>query len=250
MYNTTPKYPDYKDFTALVAIPNESHHVALIDTEKGNIWDIKKKSFVKSVMKWNGVCTSTGRYGLYAPNRGGLELLDLKNGKVKHTLIPRIAEGVFTNLTLFTCNDQHVIYYHSGHRSIRVFRVSDGKQIANYRAHAEVKAISSTRGGTSIVLGIIDGSVIVLTVADPKNKYNKEFLSGLPSRHGTTSPEGSPAKNSASNGGISGSPDPNDPSSAIAMSNNAKKSFATMAAVARVVAKSRQHQKSRACVLQ
>lgn len=240
MYNTTPKYPDYKDFNKVIAVPNEGHHIALIDSEKGNIWDIKKKSFVKTVPKWNGVCTSTGRYGLFAPNRGGLELLDLKNGKVKHTLIPKVAEGVFTNITLFTCNDQHVVYYHSGHRSIRVFRVSDGKQIADYRAHAEIKAISSTRGGTSIVLGIVDGSVIVLTVADPKNKYNKEFLASLPSRHGPLSPEGSPTKNNLN-------VDLLDPA-AQALAD--KKSFASMAAVARVVAKSRQHQKSRACVLQ
>ena len=234
MYNTTPKYPDFHDFHNVISIPNEAHQVALIDSEKGNIWDIKKKSFVKSVLKWNGVCTSTGRYGLYAPNRGGLELLDLKNGKVKHTLIPRIAEGVFTNLTLFTCNDQHVVYYHSGHRSIRVFRVSDGKQIADFRANAEIKAITSTRGGTSIVLGAVDGAVIVLTVADPKSKYNKEFLSSLPSRHGAVSPHGSPVRNGTED----------------STSVEKKKSFAAMATVARVIVKSRQHQKSRACVIQ
>lgn len=188
-----------------MAIPNESNHVALISTEEGYIWDIKNKSFVNkiTVMKWNGVCTSSQGYGLYAPNTGGLELLDLKNGNVQ-TLIPRKTEGLITNLTLFTSNSLHVIYYHSGHKSIHVFRVSDRKQIANYRVHAEVKAISSTctRGGTSIVLGIIDGTVIVLTVADPK--YNKELLNGLPNRHGTTSPESIQAKNSATYGVING----------------------------------------------
>ena len=115
-------------------MPNEagrSSQVAIIDREKGNIWDVKKKSFVRSILKWNGVCTSTGKFGLFAPSIGGLEMLDLKTGKVKHTLLLRVAEGVFTNNTLFTLNDQHVIYYHSGHKSIRVFRVNDGAQIAD-----------------------------------------------------------------------------------------------------------------------
>ena len=74
------------------------------------------------VHRWNGVCTSNGKYGLYAPARGGLELINLKTGSTLHVLIPRVAEGVFSVDTQFTRNDLHVIYYHSGHKSIRVFR--------------------------------------------------------------------------------------------------------------------------------
>ncbi len=182
VYDMTPKYHNYKNFSQIIAMPNEPNHVALIDDEKGNIWDIKKKSFVRSVNRWNGVCSSNGKQGLYAPNRGGLELIELKNGKTVHTLIPKVAEGVFNVTTMFTKNDQHVIYYHSGHRTIRVFRVSDGKKIANYKAHAEIKDIASTQGGMSIVLGAVDGSLGVLSVADPEKTVNKEFLSTLPSR--------------------------------------------------------------------
>jgi len=90
-------------------------------------------AFVRSVYRWNGVCSANGKFGLYAPDRGGLELLDLKTGLTVHCLIPRVAEGVFSTISLFTGSDQHVVYYHSGRRSIRVFRVSDGRQIADYK---------------------------------------------------------------------------------------------------------------------
>ena len=246
LHNTTPKYPDYKEFTNMVAMPNErgeNTQVALIDAEKGNIWDVKKRSFVKSIMKWNGVCTSTGRFGLYAPNRGGLELLDLKTNKLKHTLIPRRAEGVVVSRTLFTRNDQHAIYYHSGHRSIRVFRISDGAQIADYRSQAHINAIASTRGGTSIVLGAVDGSVVVLTVADPKNKYNKEFLEQLPSRQANF--QGHVTGNNAAAGGAGKQNGDGN------QGNSKKRSFATIVTVARVVAKTRNVQKnSKACAIQ
>lgn len=88
---------------------------------------------MRSIARWNGVHSANGRYGLYAPDRGGLELLDLKTAATVQCLIPRIAEGVFSTISLFTGNDTHVVYYHSGRRSIRVFRVSDGKQIADYK---------------------------------------------------------------------------------------------------------------------
>lgn len=84
-------------------------------------------------MRWNGVYSTDGELGLCAPERGGLELLDLKTGIAVHCLIPRVAEGVFSSISLFANNDKHVIYYHSRHLSIRVFRISDGKQIAEYK---------------------------------------------------------------------------------------------------------------------
>lgn len=90
-------------------------------------------AFVRSINRWNGVCSANGQLGLYAPDRGGLEVLDLKTGMTVHCLIPRIAEGVFSTISLFTGDDNYVVYYHSGRRSIRVFRVIDGKQIADYK---------------------------------------------------------------------------------------------------------------------
>jgi WD40 repeat protein len=239
MYDMTPKYSNYKEYSHLVAMPNEHNHIALIDSEKGNIWDVKKKSFVRSVAKWNGVCTSNGKYGLYAPNRGGMEMLELKTGKVVHTLIPKVAEGVHSTYTLFTKNDQHVIYYHSGRRSIRVFRVTDGRQIADYQTHAEIKAIASTEGGSCLVLGAVDGSVVVLTVADPIKNASREFLSALPSRQLAQANDLSTMKH---NDGAT-----NVDSTDQKMANGAQK-FGTVVQVARLAAKAKM-QKSRACVL-
>lgn len=63
-----------------------------------------------------------GRYGLYAPARGGLELVELRHGTSVRTLIPRVAEGVFSVICLFTRTDEYVLYYHGGRKTIRVFR--------------------------------------------------------------------------------------------------------------------------------
>ncbi len=147
-----------------------------------------------------------------------MELLELKTGKTVHVLLPRVAEGVFDVVTMFTKTDRHVIYYHTGarhvalnqenrvvltrdevscredilkqnhrkyrsqrasrtkpqnnsafcfcvgHRTVSLFRTIDGKQIAKYQAHAEIKAISSAQGGCTLVLGAVDGSVVNLAI--------------------------------------------------------------------------------------
>ena len=237
MYDMNPKHPNLKEWEFLIAMPSDATHVALFDEEKGTVFDVKKKSFIRAVMKWQGVCTHNGKYGLYAPNRGGLELLEIKTGKIHHTLIPKVAEGVFSVKCLVTRNDQHVIYYHNGHRSIRVFRVSDGRQIADYRCPAEIRAMAGTQGGTSVVLGAVDGSVTVLTIADPKNKHNKSFLASLPSRN----PE------------FHQPPDEPEPSAATVNGAKAITSgkFQTVVQVARIAAKAKlaSENKSRACVI-
>ena len=189
-----------------------------------------------TLKKWNGVCTQNGRYGLYAPKDGGMELLELKGGKRVHTLIPRVAEGVFDVSTMFTKNDQYIIYYHTGHQAIRVFRTSDGKEIAHYKAHADIRAIASTAGGTSLVLGAVDGSVVVLVIADPKNRANVEFLHMLPSRQEGVHSGGDEL------GGASGLSDDRS----LAGMNT----FGAFAQVARAAAKAKRVQNYRACVLQ
>ena len=231
LYDMTPKYANFQDFSHIIAMPNDAHQIALIDPEKGNIWDIKKKGLVRSILKWNGECTHNGKFGLYAPNRGGLEIIELKHGKTVHTLIPRVAEGVFNVSCFFTKSDQHVVYYHSGHRSIRVFRVLDGRKIADFKAHAEITAIAGTDGGTSIVLGSVDGSVTMLTIADPKSETSKEYLASLSSRQ------------------------VNSPMMSITATPNVGKeangsSIGAAVQVARFVAKTKTAQRSRACCLQ
>ena len=122
IHKIPPKYSNFKDFTSIVPVPKKGTQVALIDADKGNIIDVKSKRFVRSVARWNGVASSNGRLGVFAPSRGGLEIIELRHGKAVRTLIPKVAEGVFSNMTSFNRTDEFVLYYHNGRRTLRVFR--------------------------------------------------------------------------------------------------------------------------------
>ncbi|KAK3849709.1 hypothetical protein Pcinc_043548 [Petrolisthes cinctipes] len=177
------KYPAFKDFHLVVPLPNKPTQVALIDPDKGNLVDIRTKKFVRSIPKWGGKVSRDGRYGLYAPARGGLELVELRHGTSVKTLIPRVAEGVFSVICLFTRTDEYVLYYHGGRKTIRVFRLSDGRMIANYRVQAELTAIAGSEDGRTIVLGTVDGCLSSLTIADPTRPGIVDYLTDLPSRN-------------------------------------------------------------------
>lgn len=109
-------------------------------------------------------------------------MLELKKGSVVKTFIPKVAEGVFTVICMFTDNDEYVLYYHSGKKTLRVFRTSDSQQIANYKMQAELTSIKSTKDGQSLVLGTVDGCLSVFCIGDPNKPEMKEFLRQLPSR--------------------------------------------------------------------
>ena len=151
--------------------------VAVVDAEKGTIINCRDKKMVRSIKNWNGRLTSDDKFGLFAPTRGGLELLNLKNGSRVKVLIPKVAEGVFDVDTLITGNDMHVVYYHSGKRTIRVFRTSDGKQIADYKSTAKVRTMLCTQDSRAIVFGCEDGTVNMLIIADPLDTASVAYLS-------------------------------------------------------------------------
>ncbi|XP_043496559.1 NACHT and WD repeat domain-containing protein 2 [Polistes fuscatus] len=176
------KLPGFKDIICITPMPNKGHWVGIIGSDKGAILDINKKKFIRVVPKWSGNISKDGKYTLYAPSRGGLELIELKKGTSVKTYIPKVAEGVFTVISMFNRTNEYVLYYHSGRKTIRVFRSSDCEMIANYRVQAELSAIDSTYDGKSIVLGTVDGCVSVLAIADPKKQEMKEYLTNLPSR--------------------------------------------------------------------
>ncbi|KAG8231330.1 hypothetical protein J437_LFUL017681, partial [Ladona fulva] len=98
------------------------------------------------------------------------------------TFIPRVAEGVFTVATAFNRTDEYVLYYHSGHKTLRVFRTADATMLANYRVQAEVSAIESTEDGMAVVIGTVDGCLSVLAIADQTKPHVGQFLGSLPSR--------------------------------------------------------------------
>jgi WD40 repeat protein len=161
----------------LVAMHRNAYMVAVVDAEKGTIINCRDKKMVRSIKNWNGRLTSDDKFGLFAPTRGGLELLNLKNGSRVKVLIPKVAEGVFDVDTLITGNDVHVVYYHSGKRTIRVFRISDGKQIADYKSTAKVRTMLCTQDSRAIVFGCEDGTVNMLIIADPLDTASVAYLS-------------------------------------------------------------------------
>ncbi|XP_064214500.1 NACHT and WD repeat domain-containing protein 2 isoform X2 [Tribolium castaneum] len=171
-----------KDVGTLVAMPHKGHLIAVMTIDKGAIIDIRSKKHLRSVPKWGGSVTKDGKYGLYAPSRGGLELLELKKGQTVRTFIPKVAEGVFTIICLFNKTDEYVLYYHSGRKTLRVFRTLDATMVANYRVQAELTAVESTPDGKALVLGTVDGCVSVLAIVDTDKQEIDEYLAEMPSR--------------------------------------------------------------------
>ena len=181
--NILIKYPNFKEITMICGMPDRPWQVALIDCDKGNIFDIKDKKYVRAIPNWGGSMSMNGKYGLFAPTKGGLDLLDLKHGTVLKTLIPKIAEGIFNVICKFNATNEYVLYYHSGRKTLRVFRPKDGTMIANYRVPSDLSSLESTTDGKSVVLGMVDGSLTVLTIADPKKGKMSEYLKALPARN-------------------------------------------------------------------
>lgn len=171
-----------KEVLTIIPMPTKPNQVAIISSEKGSIFDIKTKRHVRSIPKWNGSCTHDGKFGLFAPSRGGLEMLELRKGQTVKTFIPKVAEGVFTVICMFTEGDEYVLYYHSGRKTLRVFRTSNAEMIANYRMQAELTAIKSLNDGKGLVLGTVDGCLSVLAIADVEKEDTLKFLENLPSR--------------------------------------------------------------------
>ncbi|XP_052753046.1 NACHT and WD repeat domain-containing protein 2 [Galleria mellonella] len=156
-----------KDMQSIQALPHKPLWVAVVGNDKAGILDIKTKRLVRFVPRWNGACTRDGKIGLCAPSRGGLDLIELKRGTSVQQLISRAAEGVFSIITMFSSTDQYVFYYHSGRKTLRVFRTVDGRAIAEYRAPAEVTGVASAHGGTALAIASQDGCLTVLNIVDP-----------------------------------------------------------------------------------
>ena len=103
--------------------------------------------FFKQKNKLSLFLQKDGRYGLYAPATGGMEMLDLRTGRVCKTLIPKISEGIFDVMAVFNATNEYVLYYHSGRKTIRAFRRKDGTMIANFRVQADLKGMETTADG-------------------------------------------------------------------------------------------------------
>ena len=93
--------------------------VALIGSDSSHIVDVYTQRILIKIGRWNGEVSSDGQYGLFAPNTGGLELIDLKLGNTAKVLLHRTSEGVITFITGFTSDDSYVFYYHTIKKNIR-----------------------------------------------------------------------------------------------------------------------------------
>jgi len=160
----------------LSAMHKAGHLVAVVDSEKGSIIDVHERKLIRSIKNWNGQHTQDDKRGLFAPTRGGLELIDLKKGTRLKVFIPKVAEGVFDVETLITGNDLHVVYYHSGKRTIRVFRISDGKMIADFKSAVKVNTMVCTQDSRAILVGCEDGKINMLIIADPLDQKGVDNL--------------------------------------------------------------------------
>lgn len=69
-----------------------------------------------------------------------------------------------------------MIYYNKGKRTIRVFRTSDGRQIADMRCPAKVRQAVATQDGLALVVGYEDGAVQVFLIIDQHEPKNVEYL--------------------------------------------------------------------------
>ncbi|KAI6183551.1 Leucine-rich repeat and WD repeat-containing protein [Aphelenchoides bicaudatus] len=168
----------------MLAVNSNQNHIVLMDNEtRGAVWDIKNKKIVRHLPAFTGVLTQDGRLGLNAPNRGGLHVVDIKTGGVMRTLIGQVAEGVNDVKAMFTSTGEHVLYYHSGHQTLRAFRVADGQLIGTFRPHARITTWSSDSSGERIVIGGQDGSLLTAFLYDEKaHPETQRSLACLPSR--------------------------------------------------------------------
>ncbi|CAF3996682.1 unnamed protein product, partial [Rotaria sp. Silwood1] len=176
VHNVKLSYPGYKEITLMVTIPKQPYLIGLIDSEKGIVMNVRDKKVHLTLPKWGGQISSDGKYGLYAPTRGGLEIFDFRNGKVVRTLIGKIAEGVFDVMTFFTPTNEHVIYYHKGKRTIRVFRTEDGHQLADMKCPAKVRQATATNDGRVLVVGDEDGAIQEFLIVDHSDESFVDYL--------------------------------------------------------------------------
>ena len=176
LHNVKLTYNGYKDIISMVTIPKQPHLIGLIDADKGVVMNVRDKKVHLTIPKWGGQISSDGKYGLYAPARGGLEIFEFRNGKVVRTLIGKVAEGVYDIITFFTPTNNHVIYYNKGKRTIRVFRTADGQQIADMRCPAKVRQAMATPDGQALVVGYEDGACQMFLIADRLEPSSIEHL--------------------------------------------------------------------------
>ncbi|CAI4228678.1 unnamed protein product [Auanema sp. JU1783] len=182
-----PKAPKrQKDVTIrmIKTVPHFSHQLIVLESDcKGAIWDALTRKFVRSLPEFSGNVSSDGKIGLYAPVKGGLFIIDMKTGGIIRTLIGNVMEGVNDVIATFNPSGCYVLYYHSGHKSLRVFRVSDGAHIGTLRPHSAISTWTFDSSGSYLIIGGQDGSLLSVAILETVQKEDVlKKLAQLPSR--------------------------------------------------------------------
>ncbi|EFP10882.1 hypothetical protein CRE_30786 [Caenorhabditis remanei] len=155
----------------IIAMPSNSNQVIVVESDnKASVWDIRVRKFHRTLTQFNGVVSNDGKLGLFAPAKGGLFVIDMRSGQVAKTLIGNVTEGVNDVTCSFSPNGQYVFYYHSGHKTLRVFRVLDCQLIGTFRPHATITCWSYDPDGFFVILGAQDGSLLTVVLNDPLAK--------------------------------------------------------------------------------
>uniref|UniRef100_A0A8R1EJ33 NWD2 C-terminal beta-propeller domain-containing protein n=1 Tax=Caenorhabditis japonica TaxID=281687 RepID=A0A8R1EJ33_CAEJA len=97
-------------------------------------------------------------------------VIEMRNGHIVKTLIGSVAEGVNDVVCSFSPSGEYVFYYHSGHKTLRVFRVLDCQLIGVFRPHATITCWSYDPDGLFIIIGAQDGSLLTVVLNDPLTK--------------------------------------------------------------------------------
>ena len=78
----------------------------------------------------------------------------------------------------FTLNEDYVWYYHSGRKTVRLFRRHDASMISNYALSGEVTSVVTS--SWSLIAGDRDGALTMLAIVDPNNKEKSGSTTQIP----------------------------------------------------------------------
>ncbi|MFH4982416.1 hypothetical protein AB6A40_009125 [Gnathostoma spinigerum] len=168
----------------LISMPNNSSFVIIMESEsRGSLWSIKTKRMLRQFPTFSGIISPNGALGIYLSPKGGLHIIDMKNGSVIRTLIDKVAEVVNDTKICFTPSGEHILYFNSNQQTLNAFRVSDGTHIGTLRPHASLTCWTCDKKNNSVVIGCQDGSIITTILCDEKSRYDTlKVVALLPSR--------------------------------------------------------------------
>ena len=79
-----------------------------------------------------------------------------------------------------------MVYYNSGLRSIFLFRLRDGAQLAKYVVQADLRCLNTTYDGRTIMFGAGDGALTSLAITDPEKAEDFKQIRNMKSRQPET----------------------------------------------------------------